>query len=163
MGRPRILKDHKCPEHGYFESYVPVCPRGCEEGVLVVFLKAPGYKSDKTKKNDATLKGLASDYGMSNIKSTREGENQQGYYTRNNKKAPKEVQEAMKQREARPGDSAVWGGGFNGINMPSVMGGAFRPVRDEQVGFNPRQNSNLTGPKPSVIMNDHEGLKLPKT
>jgi hypothetical protein len=100
---------------------------------------------------------------MSNIKSTREGENQQGYYTRNNKKAPKEVQEAMRQREARPGDSAVWGGGFNGINMPSVMGGAFRPVRDEQVGFNPRQNSNLTGPKPSVIMNDHEGLKLPKT
>jgi hypothetical protein len=158
MGRPRILKDHKCPEHGYFESYVPECPHGCTEGIKVVFLKAPGLKSDKTKKNDQTLKNLASDFQMSNIKSTREGENQAGYYTRN-LQAPKEVQQAMK--EARPGDAAIWGGGMKGLNMQSILtGGAARPVRDESVGFNPKDVGNLTGPKAASYIPDHEGLKI---
>jgi hypothetical protein len=146
MGRPRILKDHKCPEHGFFEGYEPVCPQGCTEGVKVVFLKAPAYKSDRTKNSDKTLTKLAKDFQMTDIKSTREGDNQAGYYTRNNK-------------EPRPGDSAIWGGGA-GMNMQSILGGAIRPVRDEAVGVRPNQVGNLTGPRAASYVQDHENLKI---
>jgi hypothetical protein len=151
MGRPRILKDHKCPTHGYFESYVPECPLGCTEGVKVVFLKAPGYKSDKTKHADKTVKQLASDFGMTNIKSTREGESQSGYLTRNNQ-TPK---------EPRPGDSVIWGGGAKGLSMQSILSGnAIRPVADEPVGVRPADVGNLTGPRTASYIQDHENLKI---
>jgi len=99
----RIMRDYKCEEHGYFEAYAPVCPDGCEKGVMMVFLQAPGLVSAKTKKNDKTVRKLADDFKMTNVKSTREGESQAGYYTRQNSDVPKEVAEAQQVREARPG------------------------------------------------------------
>ena len=59
----KVLHDYKCSEHGYFEGYKPICPmKQCAGEVLVVFLQAPGLVSDKTKKNDKTLKQLAIDF-----------------------------------------------------------------------------------------------------
>jgi hypothetical protein len=157
----RIVRDYKCEQHGYFEAYAPICPEGCEKGVMVVFLQAPGVVSAKTRKNDKTVRKLADDFKMTDVKSTREGENQAGYYTRNNDPAPKEIVEAQQVREARPGDAAIWGGGINNLTMPSLLkGNAIRPVRDEQVGFNPKQNSNLTGPRAASYVADHENLSI---
>jgi hypothetical protein len=72
--------------------------------------------SDATKKNDRTVKQLAMDFDMTDIKSTREGENQSGFFTRKNKTSKKQLEKEAKEaaerpREARPGDAAIWGSG----------------------------------------------------
>lgn len=157
-----ILRDYHCTEHGYFEGWQDACPiKGCAGEVSRVFLQPVGIKSDKTKSADKTLKGLAEDFGMTDIKSTREGEHQSGYITRNNVQT-----EADRQREAeaaaaqpRPGDGALWGGA-GGINMSSVMGGMFKPVKDEAVSVLPNQVANFTPPKAASYVADHENLKI---
>jgi hypothetical protein len=144
----------------------PCCPEeGCTSEVYVVFLQAPGLMSDNTKKNDKTVKQLAADFNMTNIKSTREGENQAGYFTRNNKTSAKEIQKereavAEQRREPRPGDAALWGNRA-GMNMSQVLkGGAFKSVAGESVGINPKDAGNLTGPRAASYIQDHENLKI---
>lgn len=161
-----VLKDYCCPTHGEFEAWEPKCPmKKCESDVYVLFKKAPGLKSDKTKATDKNLKGLAKDFDMTDIKSTREGEHQSGYLKRKNKLSDKqfaqatEAMQATQQQGPRPGDQVMWGNA-GAINMKSVMGGKYQPVRDETVGINPKASGNLTGPRASVIMNDHENLQV---
>lgn len=150
-----ILRDYKCSRHGFFESFDAECPHGCEE-VMEVQLAAPAIRSNRTTGADGTLKQLAMDFKMSNIKSTREGESQAGYYTRNNPPEP------PPQRESRPGDAAIWGG-MGGLNMQSVMAGnMFRSVRGEQVGVKPNEVGANRGPTTASYMADHENLKLSK-
>jgi len=183
----RILRDYKCQEHGFFEGFEPTCPQGCtDELVLQVFLKSPGFVSDKSKAADSHLRNLASEFGMSDIKSTREGENQAGYLKRNNKFSEKEYAEAEKyatpkkrgrprkdsqvqpvpppqQQEARAGDSAIWGGGFQGMNMQSVLAGRFnQSVKGEQVGLTPQAAGIQSGPRvdPRATMQDPQNLKI---
>jgi len=163
-----VLKDYKCEKHGYFESFEAKCPmKNCDEEVFVVFLQAPGLISDATKSNDKNIKQLSIDFGMTNVKSTREGENQAGFFTRNNKTSKsqleKEAREAAERpREARPGDAAIWGGDGR-YNMKNVMSGrAVRPVADEAVSFNPKAAGNLTGPKAASYIPDHENLTIKK-
>ena len=79
-GDNMILKDYKCEIHGYFESSEPRCPEGCTVNIYAVHLQAPGLKSDTTKNVDKTVQGLASDFNMTDVKSTREGEFQSGYH-----------------------------------------------------------------------------------
>ncbi len=150
-----ILRSYKCLEHGYFDAWEAMCPHGCLD-VGQVIIKAPSMrdstKAAKTKSADNTLKGLAKDFNMTDIKSVKEGEAQNGYLTRNNAKPP----------EPRAGDAVMWGQGGR-FNMASVLGGdAVRSVAGEPVGIRP-QDINLTqGPRPdpSATMRDHEGLKI---
>jgi len=80
-----ILRDYYCDSHGIFEAWEPQCPmKHCKSEISVVHLKPVGTRSDKTKKADKTIKNLALDFGMTDIKSTKEGEHQTGYITRNN-------------------------------------------------------------------------------
>ena len=139
-------------------------------------------KSAKTKKADETLKGLAKDFQMTDIKSTREGEHQTGYLTRNNQLTQKELDfvagaEAERERqilaqgpqppappkEPRPGDAAMWGNAGN-ISLRSVMGGQFKPVRDEAVSILPKDASptgKLSGPiAGNGSMKDPENLQV---
>ena len=93
-----VLKDYHCTEHGYFEGWEERCPiKGCHGAVSVVFLQPVSLKSDRTKKADKTLKGLAQDFGMTDIKSTKEGEHQTGYIKRNNKQTDKQRQLELPQ------------------------------------------------------------------
>lgn len=170
------LHDYKCEKHGYFESRKAECPmKGCTDTVHKVFLQAPGIKTERTKKADSTLKGLANDFGMTNLKSTREGEHQEGYFNRDNKMTSAQQQELAdreqmaknQQKEGRPGDAAIWGGGFKGLDMNSVLSGRFnQPIgpslgkEAEQVGIMPSQAGNLTGPKPASYIADHENLSI---
>lgn len=189
MMASRILRDYKCQEHGFFEGFQPKCPEGCEgEFILAVFLKSPGFVSAKTKATDKNIAGLAKDFGMSNIKSTREGEHQEGYLSRNNKFAEKDYAEAEKYatkkaprkrkgkaavdspapREPRPGDSAIWGGGdgkgmFSNFDLKTVLSGQFsKPVKDEAVGLTPRAAGINNGPvaDPSSTLRDPDNLKI---
>ena len=148
-----IKRDYKCETHGFFEAWEAQCPHGCLDGIMIVHLQAPNYLSDRTKGVDGTLKGLAKDFDMTNMKSTREGEFQEGYHTRNNAPQPKD------QPPQAP-SGVIWGGGA-GYNMQNVLaGGAIRSVRGESVGFNPKDAGNLQGPKPASYLADHEGLKI---
>lgn len=160
-----VLKDYHCTEHGYFEGWEERCPiKGCHGAVSVVFLQPVSLKSDRTKKADKTLKGLAQDFGMTDIKSTKEGEHQTGYIKRNNKQTEKQRQlelEAAESREPKPRDSAIWGGA-GGMSLQSVMGGQFRPVKDEQVSVLPKSVGDLTGPRAASYIADHENLTIKK-
>jgi hypothetical protein len=103
----------------------------------------------KPQFTDKSTKQLAIEFDMSDIKTTREGEHQTNYLTRKNKFTEKEYAHAEKyatrkkgvnkdkivppsppvQKEARPGDSAIWGGGMQGMNMQSILAGQFsKPV-----------------------------------
>jgi hypothetical protein len=156
--------------------------KDCHEEVMVVFLQAPALLGAKTKSTDKTVKQLAMEFDMSDIKSTREGENQSGYLTRKNKFKEKDYAEAEKYatrkrgnkdriikppevpQEARPGDSAIWGKGFQGMNMQSILGGMIKPVRDEQVGLSPAQAGIRNGPRidPASTMRDPDNLQIKK-
>ena len=63
-----VLDDYKCLAHGLFESHDGKCPMGCG-GALVskVFLKAPAYHMGRTSSIDRTLRGLADDYGLTDM------------------------------------------------------------------------------------------------
>jgi hypothetical protein len=136
-----VLKDYKCPVHGFFESTQAVCPAGCSD-VSVVFLKPVGVKSEKTKHNDSTLKSLAKDFKMGDIKSTREGEAQPPRYaTPNNPFAP------------RWGSPAEVGN----YNLKSVAGESVSGMQAVK-----GSGQSLTGPKVGSYMADHEGLKIQK-
>ena len=169
-----VLKDYFCASHGVFESREVKCPiKGCGAELSVVFLQPVAIKSQKTVKTDANLKQLAIDFDMTNIKSTRAGEHQDGYLKRKNKLSDKEFAKATEAMEAnnkriaenqpkepRPGDGAMWGNGGN-ISLKSVMGGQFKPVKDESVSIMPKDIGQFTQPKAGPgTMNDHEGLKV---
>jgi len=162
-----VLNDYKCEKHGYFEARKAKCPmKDCKAEVFMVFLQAPGMISDSTKRTDGSLNQLAKDFDMTNIKSAKEGENQAGYFTRKNKTSKKQLEQeaaavAEKNREPRPGDSAIWGGDARFSLSSIVKGGhGIRPVADEPVGINPKQAGNLTGPRAASYIPDHENLKI---
>ena len=158
-----VLHDYFCSEHGIFESWDAKCPmKICKGEISKVYLKPVGTKSDKTKATDKNMNNLALDFGMTDIKKTHEGEHQTGYLKRNNQLTDKQFEEAtaaMTQREARPGDSVIWGGGGN-INMKSVLGGQFKSVMGESVGIHPKQAGPMQGPKPASYIADHENLQV---
>jgi len=140
--------------------------KNCKGELSVVFLKPVGIKSDKTKKTDKTVNQLAIDYDMTDMKSAKEGEYQTGYMKRNNKLSDKEFEQATQamnaqNKEARPGESAIWGGGGN-ISMKSVMGGQFKSINGESVGINPKAAGNLAGPRAASYMSDPDNLQVSK-
>jgi hypothetical protein len=95
-------------------------------------------------------------------KSTREGEHQSGYITRNNDNSREEKEARdLAEQKFRPGDNAIWGdAGFRGMSMNAIMAGkAAQSVRGESVGINPR-DAGITAPKPGVVINDHENLQI---
>lgn len=148
-----IKRDYECREHGYFEAWEPVCPEGCKKGIKVVFLRAPAYVSGRTKSTDQTVRELASSFQMTNIKSTREGESQAGFFTRNNSQKPPE--------QSNAGSNGVLWGDAGRFNMQNVLAnGAAQSVRGESTGFNPKEMGNLQGPKAASYVADHEGLKI---
>ena len=141
--------------------------KDCAEEVAIVYLQPVGLVSDNTKKNDKNIKQLAMDFDMTNIKSTREGENQAGYFTRKNKTSKKQLEKEAREaeqrpREPRPGDAAIWGGDSRYSMGNLLKGGAVRSVMGESVGMNPKDAGNLTGPKISSFMKDHQNLQINK-
>jgi len=164
-----ILRDYYCTNHGIFEAWEPDCPmKLCKGEISIVHLKPVGTRSPKTSATDNNLKQLAIEYDMTDIKSTKAGEHQTGYMKRKNKLTDKQfakatdamqAQNQQKQKESRPGDSVIWGGGGN-ISMKSVMGGQFKSVNGESVGINPKAAGDLQGPRTASYMADPDNLQV---
>lgn len=75
IARMAVIKEWECAAHGYFDGTEAVCPHGCpQQFVQRVFLTPPGIKSHATKMSDFTLKGLAKDFGMTDIRNGSDGE-----------------------------------------------------------------------------------------
>ena len=92
-------------------------------------------------------RNLALDFGMTNIGSAREGENQSKHFS---------------HAENHPRDSVMWGN-QGGFSMESITkGGAFRSVRGEQVGVKPTDLGVKRGPTVASYFKDHENLKIEK-
>jgi len=75
-----VIHDYECAKHGVFEASHPICPHlGCDSvKVKMVFLKAPGMLSGKTKQFDKGVRGTADQYGLDYLRSTKEGESSYG-------------------------------------------------------------------------------------
>ena len=135
-----ILRDYKCPAHGFFESSEAVCPHGCTT-VDQVWLSPPSFKSDRTKASDKQLKQLALEFKMSDIKSTKEGE----------------AQKQAAQPQQNP-FAVQWG-------SPSQLGNYnLQSIRGEHVsGIQAlKQNAELTGPRTASYIADHQNLTIDK-
>lgn len=134
----RILRDYKCAAHGFFESFDPVCPHGCDS-VQQVWLTPPAAMSDKTKAADGHLNRMASEFGMSDIKSTREGE----------------AQKVAAQPQQNP-FAARWGSPkeVGNFNLRSIKGEAVSGIN----GL--KDNVNLTGPRAASYIPDHQNLQI---
>jgi len=132
-----VLNDYKCEVHGFFESDMPICPHGCDT-VQKVFLQPIGMIGDKTKFNDNTLRGLAADYGMSDIKSVKEGEAQPPRYAppQNN---PFAVQWGNPSQISNFNTKSIAGENPNGL---ASAGGKFK------------------APTTASYIGDHQNLKL---
>ena len=156
-----ILRSYKCPRHGYFDAWEPLCEHGCTD-VAQVILKAPtmrdSTKTGRSKRNDNNLKQLAVDFGMTDIKSVKEGEAQPGYLTRNNAKVSKQEEEAAIQAKI---NGVIWGGD-NRFSMQNMLSGAaVQSVKGEQVGFNPK-DANLPSSLPTIVHANDPTLKIDK-
>ena len=138
-----VLKDYKCLAHGFFEAWDPRCPKGCDgEAVMVAFLQPVGLRSDSTRHSDSTMRGLAQDFGMSDIKSVREGEAQPPRYS---------------QQPQNP-YAVQWG------SPSQISGYDTRPIADESVnGLQLAQATGRIKPlAPSIVQRDHENLSISK-
>lgn len=87
-----VLNDYECLAHGHFESTEPKCPSGCSRAfVQVVFLKAVGTRSGKTRFVDTELKRQAEQYGLTNLKTGQRGESVMQAMARTEKRYPDEA------------------------------------------------------------------------
>ena len=150
-----VVNDYKCEKHGHFEATEAICPmKACDAEVMLVFLQAPAINSGRTKNIDKTANQLAIDFSMTNIKTAKVGENQEGYYTRKNAKE--------QAAEERPGKAAIWGGSPQFDMKGALLGRYAKPVRDEQVSVMPSSVGKLQGPRAGSYTADHENLKISK-
>ena len=137
-----VTHDYKCPAHGFFESKEPVCPHGCTE-VSMVFLQPPGTMSDRTKGSDKTVRQLAMDFNMSDVKSVREGEAQPPRF------ANKKPDNPFAPRWGSPGD-------LSGFNLNPVAGETVSGI------WALKQDAKLSGPKVGSYIADHQNLQIKK-
>jgi len=69
-----VIKEWECAAHGYFDAAEARCPYGCAtEWVQRVYLTAPAIGSEGTKRSDQTLRALANDFGMTDMKNGKDG------------------------------------------------------------------------------------------
>ncbi|HUP07665.1 MAG TPA: hypothetical protein VMU47_10970 [Caldimonas sp.] len=136
-----ILNDYKCPKHGEFEGSHPICPAmGCDsEGVVKIFKKAPGVKSDSTKRFDEGLKKSADMYRQTDWKSAKDGESAKAH---NRAAELKWGGEAAELLGKSPGEAV---GGQAGTAKPAQRTDAFPTSLVS--GTNPISRAERTGVK----------------
>jgi hypothetical protein len=117
------LNDYVCMAHGPFESRTGVCPHGCgKKMVQLVFNKAPGMVSGRTKNIDSTLRGLAQEHGLTDM-NNKGGTEAVFRPDPNFNKAQDNLQRQMMSGQTYAGDMAS---GENAISQVMNSGG-FQP------------------------------------
>lgn len=115
------LFDWKCESHGVFEASHAICPAlGCaSKSVEKIFLKAPGFKSDLSKRIDASTRKTADMHNLNDIRAVRPGESSFGGHLAS-------------------GKEVLWGDDINRVSkvsMPELVKQAAQPfVMDRKDG-----------------------------
>lgn len=69
-----VIKEWRCSGHGIFEGPEPDCGAGCPPAFIRQEFRTPiSIKSGGTKYVDQQLRGLAQDFGLSNIHNDKDG------------------------------------------------------------------------------------------
>ena len=138
-----VLHDYKCLAHGFFEAWEDRCPHGCEgESIVKVFLQPVGTRSAATKHNDSTMRGLAQDYGMGDIKSVREGEAQPARFAQQPQN-PYAVQWGNPNQISNYNTASISGESNNGLELA-------------------KQTGRINQLSPTAVTRDHENLSIQK-
>jgi len=152
-----VMNDYKCDVHGYFEAREPKCPHGCDT-VQLVFLQPVGYKSDRTKGADKTMSQLAMDFGMTDIKSVKQGEAQPKRFEDTRKKLENMTNEIQGKQQQQNPFAVQW-------QKPSAISGYnTRSINGENVnGLSAvKSSANLSGPRTASYIADHQNLQIDK-
>jgi hypothetical protein len=69
-----VVKEYRCAAHGPFEGTEQACPYGCPPRFVVrEFRSAPAFQAKRTRNIDGTLRGIASDFGLTDMKNDPKG------------------------------------------------------------------------------------------
>lgn len=97
-----VIKEFSCPGHGPFESTEPRCPHGCTVVSEREFRTAPAHHSGKTKRTDDLVRQQVEAFGLTNIRSSRQGETARI-------QTPQERQMAEFQKAVKNRYPSLWG------------------------------------------------------
>lgn len=141
-----IIKEFLCPGHGPFESDKPICPRGCTVAERE-FRTAPAYHDGTHTKVDRLVRGEMDKMGITNIRSSREGETARI-------ESPAMRQQAEFQKQVRAKYSKPWQALPKGENaVATVLAQHKAPATDATAA--------IRGSKPTYeAVQDKQGLKL---
>ena len=122
-----VLKRFICSKHGEFDAWAegsvrcPAAKCRCKPREMV---SAPAYHGGRTAGIDKTLNNLASDFKMTDMRSSKEGDSQAGFHHHG------------QSNDAPPPGSGVLWGNAGAMNLETLIkGGGPKPVRDEKVGI----------------------------
>lgn len=158
-----IAKEYICPGHGPFESDRPICPSGCTVAERE-FRTPPAFHNGTTSKTDDLIRSQVEAFGLSNIRSAREGETSRIPSAGEKKQA--EFQKAIRQKYPSNWGAIAPGGTMNvrtGAVEKSDRGpGAAATIA--QHGAEPAnviEQTGLKGAKPAYqAVQDKQGLKV---
>lgn len=143
-----IVKEWTCPGHGDFESAEPRCPKGCSVVAEREFRTAPAYHNGTTKRTDDLVRGQVEAFGLSNIRSARQGETARI-------QTPAEKRQAEFQQAIRNKYPSNWGAVPKEGGVPAVLG-AYNAPAGQAI-----DKEALAQHKPKVtVIRDHENLKV---
>jgi hypothetical protein len=127
-----LLREWRCAAHGEFSNKSGKCPHGCSKRFVVQEIRtAPGFHSAGSKRVDSELKGLAADYGMSNIKTGNEGESVMQALRRSDPTSAMptwgKVDHAAPGFSSRGEKPRTYSPGYTGVSIDSVKP-SFAPI-----------------------------------
>lgn len=109
-----VVKQWFCPAHSEFENETGLCPSGCTVTSEREFRTAPAYHNGKAKRVDSMVRSQVEAFGLSNIRSAREGETSRPSNPQAQKMA--EFQKAVHQKYP-----SLWGTVPKDGGVPAVL------------------------------------------
>lgn len=143
-----VIKEWRCAAHGIFEGPEPDCGAGCPVDFIKQEFRTPvSIKSGGTKFVDAQLRGLAQDYGLTNIKNDKDGTSVMESIRKGEDFAPKFVdiphpEPGWTRRGEKPGKMSP---------SPYLMGKPGENALDNYAKNEARKRGALGPPQPAFI------------
>ena len=156
-----VLKEFNCPGHGDFESFEARCPHGCTVVAEREFRTAPAYHNGSTRRTDSLVRSQVESFGLSNIRSSREGETARI-------QSPQERQMAEFQKAVKNRYPSLWGqvpkGGKLEVGRGIVNEGGGAPAAMAAHGAPTTggidKNVLAQNKRPTQIIRDPQNLKV---
>ena len=124
-----VTHDYRCSAHGPYEGTSAKCPHcGHSKFTKLEFNQAPSFKSARTKNSDSTLKQLALDYKMTNIKNDKAGGSVMDAMRKGNRAPAMQPGAVMQSFRENPRRESAWLGSAAPGAFAGVTGNALKQV-----------------------------------